>query len=273
MHHNSNEVQTNPDYELWMDYYSKENIDFFGEVYRNFRTKRAPIEAGFAIDTLQLKTGEYVLDLCCGLGHNAVFLAQQGLRIVGVDFSTYSIQRARELAVAKGTKAVFWEGDARKIPWKQTFDAVTMLFNSFGYPEDDEADQIILQKLAASLKYTGRFLIEVCNRDAALEKARKGCDDFVIENGLRQQVFYQFDGQKNRLFTKRVLSKGGWEKELYFSQRAYTYVELVSLLKNVGLRITSAYGAYDGSPLTHDVPSFLVLGDNNGEQTSEPHVS
>ncbi|MFH8788923.1 class I SAM-dependent methyltransferase [Streptomyces roseoverticillatus] len=38
------------------------------------------------------------LDLGCGTGANAVFLAQNGYDVVGVDFTEYALQRARERA-------------------------------------------------------------------------------------------------------------------------------------------------------------------------------
>jgi SAM-dependent methyltransferase len=50
-----------------------------------------------AFEVAGLQTGR-ALDLGCGEGRNAVWLAEQGWRVTGVDFSEAGLQKARELA-------------------------------------------------------------------------------------------------------------------------------------------------------------------------------
>jgi SAM-dependent methyltransferase len=57
---------------------------------------RAAVEDGF------LAPGARVLDIGCGDGENAVFLARQGLRVLGIDFAEGAAARARERARAEG---------------------------------------------------------------------------------------------------------------------------------------------------------------------------
>src|SRR4051812_38933743 len=45
-----------------------------------------------------LSEGAEVLDIGCGTGTNAVWLAQQGFRVTGVDVSSVAIERARARA-------------------------------------------------------------------------------------------------------------------------------------------------------------------------------
>src|ERR1019366_4861127 len=47
------------------------------------------------------------IDLACGEGRNAVWLAEHGWQAVGADFSEVGLQRARELADARGV-SVEW---------------------------------------------------------------------------------------------------------------------------------------------------------------------
>ena len=51
------------------------------------------------------------LDLGCGTGSNAVYLAEQGWDVVGIDFVPSAIARAKERALAMGAHASFVAGD------------------------------------------------------------------------------------------------------------------------------------------------------------------
>lgn len=244
----------------WKDYYSKENIDFLGDIYIDFRKTRAPIEAGFAIKVLNLRKGEKILDLCCGMGHNSIYFAKQGIQVVGGDYSHYSIKKAKEFMAEEGVEILFWEGDAREIPWMEEFDAVVMLFNSFGYFEEDEENLKILRKIASALKNRGRFLIEVLNRDFAVAQAKKGSDEFKVSNEYHQQIFYQFDPQSSIFRIKRIISKKESKRGFNISQRAYTYSELNYLMGSIGLETTGVYGGYEGNLFTLDSPSLIIIG-------------
>jgi len=47
------------------------------------------------------------IDLACGAGRNAVWLAERGWEVTGVDFSAVALERARTMASARGVK-VSW---------------------------------------------------------------------------------------------------------------------------------------------------------------------
>jgi SAM-dependent methyltransferase len=47
------------------------------------------------------------IDLGCGTGSNAIFLAQQGFDVVGVDFAGSALEKARQRANAAGVRAQF----------------------------------------------------------------------------------------------------------------------------------------------------------------------
>lgn len=247
----------------WKDYYSRENIDFLGDFYSDFRKARAPIEAGFATKALGLQKGEKVLDLCCGMGHNSIYLARYGLQVCGVDYSDYSIKKARELSAKEGVEVFFWKGDAREVPWLEEFDAVVMLFNSFGYSQEDEENLKILRRIASALRGSGRFLMDILSRDFAVSLARRGSVEFKEEGGYHQEVSYQFDPKSAIFHIKRIISKGEDKREFNISQKAYTYSELDYLMKNAGLEIKGVYGGYEGGPFTIDSPNLIIIGNKN----------
>jgi cyclopropane fatty-acyl-phospholipid synthase-like methyltransferase len=53
-----------------------------------------------------------VLDLGCGTGDNALFLAGRGHEVVGIDFAGAAITKARVKAAERGVSATFLVGDA-----------------------------------------------------------------------------------------------------------------------------------------------------------------
>jgi SAM-dependent methyltransferase len=48
------------------------------------------------------------LDVACGEGRNAIWLAEQGWRVIAVDFSAVGVAKGRALAEQRGTPAIAW---------------------------------------------------------------------------------------------------------------------------------------------------------------------
>ncbi len=57
-----------------------------------------------------------ILDIGCGTGKNAIYLAEQGLDITGIDFSEMAIMKARDLAKKVGIEASFFVRDFFTLP-------------------------------------------------------------------------------------------------------------------------------------------------------------
>ena len=55
------------------------------------------------------------LDIGCGTGTNAVYLAQRGFEVVGTDIAWLAIRRARRKAREAGVSASFYVGEAIKL--------------------------------------------------------------------------------------------------------------------------------------------------------------
>ena len=65
-----------------------------------------------------VKAGTNVLDVACGTGETACFLADQlSARVVGLDRSDQLLSRARAKVEAKGLAIEFWQGDAANLPF------------------------------------------------------------------------------------------------------------------------------------------------------------
>jgi SAM-dependent methyltransferase len=99
-----------------------------------------------------------VLDVGCGTGENALFLAGHGIEVTGIDFVPQAIRKARAKAEQRGLKARFEEGDALNLQLGgKKFDTVidSGVFHVFS-----DADRPgYVQNIVSALKPGGRLHI------------------------------------------------------------------------------------------------------------------
>src|SRR6476646_2597087 len=82
----------------------------------------------FAAEVGGLAPGR-ALDLACGEGRNAVWLAERGWRVTGVDFSDVALGKAAELAAGRGVEADWVVADVLDYePEPRSFDLVAVLY-------------------------------------------------------------------------------------------------------------------------------------------------
>ncbi len=80
----------------------------------------------------RLRKGQAALSIADGEGRNGVFLAEQGLDVLSVDFSPVALAKARELAKARGVPLKTQEADVLSWTWPTAqFDAVVAIFVQF----------------------------------------------------------------------------------------------------------------------------------------------
>lgn len=95
-----------------------------------------------------------MLDVGCGTGENALFLAAQGLSVTGVDFSRTAIELAQEKGAQRQSSAKFRVGNALKLSLlNRSFDTIidSALFHVF----TDKERPLYAESLAAALKPHG----------------------------------------------------------------------------------------------------------------------
>jgi SAM-dependent methyltransferase len=89
----------------------------------------------FAAEVSDLAPGR-ALDVACGEGRNAVWLAERGWRVTGVDFSDVALAKAEQLADARGVEVEWVPADVLEYrPEPRSFDLVAVLYLQLPAPE------------------------------------------------------------------------------------------------------------------------------------------
>ncbi len=98
------------------------------------------------------------LDLACGEGRNAVWLAERSWQVTGVDFSRVGLEKASALAQARGVRAEWVAADLLEYrPEPAAFDVVIVFYLQVPAPDRTP----ILRRAAAAVAPGGTFLLVV----------------------------------------------------------------------------------------------------------------
>ncbi|MDO8874531.1 MAG: class I SAM-dependent methyltransferase [Pseudolabrys sp.] len=105
-----------------------------------------------------LRKGGRALALADGEGRNGVFMAEQGLDVLSLDFSPVAQEKARKLAAARGVALRVEQGDV--VNWDypaDTYDVVVGIFFQFAAPPERTK---IFAGIKRTLKPGGLLLLE-----------------------------------------------------------------------------------------------------------------
>lgn len=96
------------------------------------------------------------LDLACGSGRNAIFLAHRGWSVTGVDFSDQALQRAREREKEEGVSVEWLLRDLEVwSPPERSFDLVLICYLHLPWPHF----RAVLSKAERALRPGGNLLV------------------------------------------------------------------------------------------------------------------
>ncbi|WP_223066141.1 class I SAM-dependent methyltransferase [Paenibacillus caui] len=236
----------------------------FGEdyirVYKHRDRQGAADEVRSMVGWLKLPVGSRILDLCCGAGRHAIPLAKAGYRVTGVDLSPVLLREGRN--ADKGRKITWVQSDMRRLPedviFSGHFDAVTNLFTSFGYFEEDEEQIKVLGQMKRALKPDGRFVMDLLNdgyvRKYLVPHSTREIDGIIITENRRIEhgfVFKEIDIQEGnapaRKYRERV--------------KLYPLSMMINMLEESGLIVDQVYGDYEESRYEErESPRMIMVG-------------
>jgi cyclopropane fatty-acyl-phospholipid synthase-like methyltransferase len=105
-----------------------------------------------------LQPGQHALAVADGEGRNGVWLAQQGLNVVSVDFSSLAVEKSKKLASARGVTLDCQVSDVLAWDWPvAAFDVVAAIFIQFVAPAQRTH---LFQHIKDALKPGGLLLLQ-----------------------------------------------------------------------------------------------------------------
>lgn len=97
-----------------------------------------------------------------GEGRNAVYAAERGWTVTGIDYSTSGRDKATALAAQRGVSIDYQIGDVLKYPYPvSTYDAAALIYSHFPQPDRLKAWPGII----AAVKPGGWLIIEVFRKE------------------------------------------------------------------------------------------------------------
>lgn len=128
----------------------------------------------------KIKHANSILDVGCGEGELAAFLARHGKRITGLDISSGGFKKAKETAAKKGVLNLIKcrKGDVHKLSrlTEEKFDAATLAYTLHELAKPEAA----LREIRKVLNLEGAVLIVECI--AAEEEDRQPCCNFTVSD-------------------------------------------------------------------------------------------
>ena len=199
--------------------------------YEPMLTERTEADVETIVSLLERESGAEILDCPCGHGRISNALAARGFRVTGIDASELSLERARADAQAQGLDAEYVQGDMRKLPWRDRFDALVNWFTSFGY-FSDEQNQAVLREFHDALRPGGRLILETQNITRILLQPRP--QHWLERDGDLMLDEWKLDVENARFVTERTVVRGGRTRRTQFVIRWFSPPELRVWLEDAG---------------------------------------
>lgn len=227
---------TTPWYKSWF------NSPWYTKLYQH-RTELEAFEAVQLVrDVAGISKGAHVLDLCCGYGRHANALAEHGYVVTGLDASEHLIQLANERYPHPQVEYVI--GDMRGPYPESSYDVIVNFFTSFGYFDEHQDNQQVLNTIALHLRSNGIFVFDFLNeahvrRNLVPETMTMLGETHVIQERWIDEPYVR----------KRITVNVPCSAEHTFEERVrlYSRSELTTMIEQAGLIIRSVHGSYGGS--------------------------
>jgi SAM-dependent methyltransferase len=110
----------------------------------------------FLVEELATLPPGRALDLACGEGRNAIWLAGRGFTVDAVDFSDVALEKARALAAGRGVQVRWIEADVESFdPRQAAYDLVILFYLHLPW----DRMKPMLRRAAAAVAAGGTFLL------------------------------------------------------------------------------------------------------------------
>lgn len=196
-----------------------------------------------------------LLDLGCGPGLYCERFFDAGFRVSGFDYSSVSIDYARDQAHGSGRDIDYRKLDYRNWePEEQAYDLITMIFGDFCVLAPEDRDALLL-KIRRALRPGGLFLF-----DCFTELYLPGPEDrawytmlydgfWRNEENLVLEIKHRYRKERVHLNRYLIITADGEVRSSHIWHRWYERAEIRTLLAEAGFETDEMWGDLAGAPL------------------------
>ncbi len=225
--------------------------------------ERTTQEVNGIINLLKLQRLQRVLDCPCGYGRHSIHLAQRGLEVIGADINSEELMVACQ-CISNLPNVQFIKNDMRYLYFHDYFDAVINMFYSFGFFDTDEENMQVLRNFYTALKPGGKFLMHTdVNIPRIISGKYKGFERRQLCEGKILEIIDVYDPIQKRIngMWKLIHPDGHTEELTPYSVRVYTQEEFTNWCYSVGFSQVTAYGNWQGDPLTEESEDMMIVAE------------
>lgn len=236
-------------FESWFD------TPYYHLLYKNRDDQEAQQFLDLILQQIPISPPDSILDLACGKGRHAIYLAQKGFDVTGMDLSPANIQAAAQFS---SELLRFEIKDMREHLGTGRFDAVFNMFTGFGYFETDEENFQVFKNIKESLKKGGYFLFDYLN-EPYVRNGKNFSNDFDID-GVNFKTTKEFLG---RWVVKHITITDNNQTFKFSEQVAmYSKNEIENILQKLGFQIMKTYGSYQLEEYAAFSPRLIIVAES-----------
>lgn len=238
-------------FELWFD------SPLYHILYKNRNQEEANNFIDNLVSYLNIQQAS-ILDLACGKGRHAHYLADKGNEVVGIDLSERSIKHAN--ATYQLPNLEFYVHDMRSPFRINYFDYVFNFFTSIGYFNHLHENEKVFEAMHNGLKENGHILIDFMNAEKVIHN--------LVPRENKTIDGYNFYIRKE-VTNGKIIKHIQIEKE----EKIWMYKEEVqalmqhhfhTFLNNTGFSLVKEFGDYQLNPFQAKLSDrYIVLAKKN----------
>lgn len=218
------------------------NSPYYQILYQHRDDKEAELFIEHLYQQLNIRLQHTILDLACGAGRHAIYMASKGNNVMGIDLASNSIDDAKLKALEKGysERVVFQVEDMRHFDLNRTFDFIFNLFTSFGYFENKEDNLKVLHCAKKHLKENGVLVIDYLNSQLVRAKGEESYKKTIsgIEFSIQKYFEDDFVIKEIKINDQETISQYREQVQLFDA------AEIQAMLENIGFQVIHHFGDY-----------------------------
>lgn len=239
-------IRTNPWFKTWF------NSPYYHILYDNRNETEAQNFIDNLLQHLQPESNARILDLACGKGRHAVYLASKGFDVTGVDLSERNI---REASKWQHEKLHFYTHDMRQVYRVNYYDYIFNFFTSFGYFENKSENIKTLKAIYKGLNWNGTLVLDFMNIHKVIEALPQ--ETTIEKNGIQFHIKKEL---QNGFIVKEITVNDNGTQHFYTEKvQALTLQHFQLYFSKAMLKIKTTFGSYDLTPYNPKESERLII--------------